>query len=166
MYLRTKLQPRAIANLVLYTRSQDRYKGMRVTKGFVVTNLLNNYPLYIRDTAALQSAIAESDIKQEGSGTAVNLNITVEANDKLADLKKLLDKETGRSLFPAQVIDILLICALSLSGRPPVKEVSDKQLAKVMMEYAYKLLTEEVLPVNISNARSDIIKIFEDNCLL
>ena len=114
----------------------------------------------------LQSAIAESDIKQEGSGTAVNLNITVEANDKLADLKKLLDKETGRSLFPAQVIDILLICARNLNGRPPVKEVSDKQLAKVMMEYAYKLLTEEVLPVNISNARSGIIKIFEDNCLL
>lgn len=166
MYLRTKLQPRAITNLELYTRSQDRYKGMRVTKGFVVTNLLNDYPLYIRDAAALQSAIAESDIKQEGSGTAVNLNITVGANDKLADLKKLLDKETGRSLFPAQVIDILLICALNLNGRPPVKEVSDKQLAKVMMEYAYKLLTEEVLPVNISNARSDIIKIFEDNCLL
>ena len=114
----------------------------------------------------MQSAIAESDIKQEGSGTAVNLNITVEANDKLADLKKLLDKETGRSLFPAQVIDILLICARNLNGRPPVKEVSDKQLAKVMMEYAYKLLTEEVLPVNISNARSGIIKIFEDNCLL
>ncbi|WP_300771436.1 hypothetical protein [uncultured Acetatifactor sp.] len=139
---------------------------MRVTKGYVVTNLLNDYPLYIRDAAALQSAIAESDIKQEGSGTAVNLNITVEANDKLADLKKLLDKETGRSLFPAQVIDILLICARNLNGRPPVKEVSDKQLAKVMMEYAYKLLTEEVLPVNISNARSGIIKIFEDNCLL
>lgn len=166
MYLRTKLQPRAIANLDLYTRSQDRYKGMRVTKGYVVTNLLNDYPLYVRDAAALQSAIAESDIKQEGSGTAVNLNITVEANDKLADLKKLLDKETGRSLFPAQVIDILLICARNLNGRPPVKEVSDKQLAKVMMEYAYKLLTEEVLPVNISNARSGIIKIFEDNCLL
>nr|WP_300815071.1 hypothetical protein [uncultured Acetatifactor sp.] len=137
-----------------------------MTKGYVVTNLLNDYPLYIRDAAALQSAIAESDIKQEGSGTAVNLNITVEANDKLADLKKLLDKETGRSLFPAQVIDILLICARNLNGRPPVKEVSDKQLAKVMMEYAYKLLTEEVLPVNISNARSGIIKIFEDNCLL
>lgn len=60
----------------------------------------------------MRKAIAESDVKEEDGGTLVNLNITTGANEKLEELKKILDKETGRSLFPAQVLDILLIYLL------------------------------------------------------
>lgn len=60
----------------------------------------------------MRKAIAESDVKEEGGGISVNLNITTGANEKLEELKKILDKETGRSLFPAQVLDILLIYLL------------------------------------------------------
>lgn len=60
----------------------------------------------------LRKAIAESDVKEEDGDTLVNLNITTGANEKLEELKKILDKETGRSLFPAQVLDILLIYLL------------------------------------------------------
>lgn len=67
---------------------------------------------YIRNPDILRKAIAESDVKEEGGGTLVNLNITTGANEKLEELKKILDKETGRSLFPAQVLDILLIYLL------------------------------------------------------
>ena len=67
---------------------------------------------YIRDPDILRKAIAESDVKEEGGGISVNLNITTGANEKLEELKKILDKETGRSLFPAQVLDILLIYLL------------------------------------------------------
>lgn len=67
---------------------------------------------YIRNPDILRKAIAESDVKEEDGGTLVNLNITTGANEKLEELKKILDKETGRSLFPAQVLDILLIYLL------------------------------------------------------
>ena len=67
---------------------------------------------YIRNPDILRKAIAESDVKEEDGGTSVNLNITTGANEKLEELKKILDKETGRSLFPAQVLDILLIYLL------------------------------------------------------
>ena len=60
----------------------------------------------------MRKAIAESDVKEEDGGALVNLNITTGANEKLEELKKILDKETGRSLFPAQVLDILLIYLL------------------------------------------------------
>ena len=60
----------------------------------------------------MRKAIAESDVKEEGGGVSVNLNITTGTNEKLEELKKILDKETGRSLFPAQVLDILLIYLL------------------------------------------------------
>lgn len=60
----------------------------------------------------MRKAIAESDVKEEGGGISVNLNITTGTNEKLEELKKILDKETGRSLFPAQVLDILLIYLL------------------------------------------------------
>ena len=67
---------------------------------------------YIRNPDILRKAIAESDVKEEGGGVSVNLNITTGTNEKLEELKKILDKETGRSLFPAQVLDILLIYLL------------------------------------------------------
>lgn len=60
----------------------------------------------------MRKAIAESDVKEEDGDTLANLNITTGANEKLEELKKILDKETGRSLFPAQVLDILLIYLL------------------------------------------------------
>lgn len=67
---------------------------------------------YIRNPDILRKAIAESDVKEEDGGVSVNLNITTGTNEKLEELKKILDKETGRSLFPAQVLDILLIYLL------------------------------------------------------
>lgn len=67
---------------------------------------------YIRNPDILRKTIAESDVKEEDGGVSVNLNITTGTNEKLEELKKILDKETGRSLFPAQVLDILLIYLL------------------------------------------------------
>lgn len=55
----------------------------------------------------LLEAIKLSDIKEEGGETPVNFNITYEANEQLNQLKQSLDAFTGRSFFPAQVIDIL-----------------------------------------------------------
>ena len=46
----------------------------------------------------MRKAIAESGVKEEGGGISVNLNITTGANEKLEELKKILDKETGRDI--------------------------------------------------------------------
>lgn len=46
----------------------------------------------------MRKAIAESDVKEEDGGISVNLNITTGANEKLEELKKILDKETGRDI--------------------------------------------------------------------
>src|SRR5665647_2834312 len=111
MYQRCKMQPRALDNIDKCRKYF--YQGQRVTKGYVLSSLLENYTLYTENDQILSVAIKESDIKQEGSGTAVNFNITADANEKLLQLKLHLDKDTGRSLFPAQIIDILLICAVN-----------------------------------------------------
>lgn len=166
MYLRSKLQTRALENLKIIT--QAKYPNMRVTKGYVVSELLSNYQSLIKDTDMLKKAILESDVKEEGGNTAVNFNITVEANEKLWDLKKLLDKETGRSFFPAQILDILFICAKNGNGdnQVMITPVSDEELAKVLLDYAYRLLTEDTLSVNCLNAKDDILKALTANHLL
>lgn len=165
MYLRTKLQPRAHDNL--NRRGELKYPGMRVTKGYVASELLMSYQSFIRDTERVRKAIAESDIKEEGGGIAVNLNITNEANEKLEELKRILDKETGRSLFPAQVLDILLICAVDTDdSTEQIREIPDKDLAKALMDCAYKILTEETLSINIMNARTGLINVLVENHLL
>lgn len=165
MYLRTKLQARAHDNL--NKRGEQRYPGMRVTKGYVVSELLTNYYSYIGNAERVRKAITESDIKEEGGGIAVNLNITNEANEKLVELKKILDRETGRSLFPAQVLDILLICALdSDGGAEQTREVPDKDLAKTLLDFAYKILTEETLSINAMNAKTGLINTLVENHLL
>lgn len=167
MYLRTRLQRRAHDNLT--RRGEMKYPGMRVTKGYIISELLMTFPIYIRDHQILWNAITESDIKEEGGGFAVNLNITTEANEKLEELKKILDKETGRSLFPAQIIDILLICAINTTedaAKETAKEIPDKDLAKALMEFAFKLLTEETLSVNMMNAKTELISVLAENHLI
>ena len=165
MYLRTKLQPRAHDNLD--KRGEQKYPGMRVTKGYITSELLMGYQSFIGDFERVRKAIAESDVKEEGGGIAVNLNITNEANEKLEELKKILDKETGRSLFPAQVLDILLICALdSDGGTEQVRDIPDKDLAKALLDVAYKILTEETLSINVMNAKTGLINTLVENHLL
>lgn len=166
MYLRTKLQQRAHSNLDV--RTEQKYPGMRVTKGYVISELLVSYQTFIRDPDILKKAIAESDIKEEGGGIAVNLNITNEANEKLEELKKILDNETGRSLFPAQILDILLICAVN-SGEETekrVKDIPNKELAKALMDYAYKLLTEQTPSVSVMNAKPGLVNVLMKNHLI
>ena len=167
MYLRTKLQPRAHDNL--NKRGELKYPGMRVTKGYVVSELLMTFQSYIRDPDILRKAIAESDVKEEGGGIAANLNITTEANEKLEELKRILDKETGRSMFPAQVLDILLICAANTTEygtEEIVRKISNSDLAKAMLDFAFKLLTEETLSPNVLKIRTGLINVFVENHLL
>lgn len=166
MYLRTKLQQRAHNNLAI--RAEQKYSGMRVTKGYVVSELLVSYQSFIRDSDKLRNAIIDSDIKEDGGGIPVNLNITSEAYEKLEELKGILDKETGRSLFPAQILDILLICAVNSEDEPQkiVKDIPDKELAKALMDYAYKLLAEQTPSVNVMNAKPDLVNVLMKNHLL
>ncbi|MGN9033119.1 hypothetical protein ACTNBN_13945 [Lachnospiraceae bacterium HCP1S3_B1] len=167
MYLRTKLQQRAHSNLDI--RAKQKYPGMRVTKGYVASELLTNYKSYIRDKDKLKKAIVESDIKEEGGGIAVNLNITNDANEKLKEVKLVLDNETGRSLFPAQILDILLICAINSGDETEnvnIKDIPDKELAKALMDYAYKLLTEQTFSVSVMNAKPELINVLMKNNLI
>ena len=167
MYLRTKLQKRAHSNLDI--RAKRKYPGMRVTKGYVVSELLLNYQSFIHDPDKLRKAIAESDIKEEGGGIAVNFNITNEANRKLEELKTILDNETGRSLFPAQILDILLICAVNSGDETEnvnVKDISDKELAKALMDFAYRLLTEQTPAVSVMSAKPELITVLSKHHLI
>jgi hypothetical protein len=143
------------------------YRNMRVTKGFVISELLTNYKSFVRDTEKLIRAVSESDIKEEGGGIAVNLNITSDANEKLEELKSLLDNGTGRSLFPAQILDILLICSLNNDEQNTEEiQISNKELAKALMDYVYKILTEEAPSINVINAKFGLIKVLSENRLL
>ena len=173
MYLRCNLQPRAEQNLSKYTQiyAEREAEGNRVTKGHVLSKLLASYPTYIcGDAEKLKASIFQSDEKIEGSVIQVNLNITENAYKKLNELKTLLDKETGRSLFPAQVVDILLICVLKTeilnTESEIVKDIDNKELAKCLLDYAYILLTAEKLPANLNNAKNGLVTVLRNNFLL
>lgn len=97
MYQRSKMQARALDNLARYT--EYYYKGQRVTKGYVLSQVLGKYSIHTFDKGMLLEAIKLSDIKEEGPGTPVNFNITYEANEQLNQLKQSLDAITGRSFF-------------------------------------------------------------------
>jgi hypothetical protein len=120
MYQRSKMQARALDNLARYT--EYYYKGQRVTKGYVLSQVLGKYSIHTFDKGMLLEAIKLSDIKEEGPGTPVNFNITYEANEQLNQLKQSLDAITGRSFFPAQVIDILLIYATKKLGHKEIEK--------------------------------------------
>ena len=140
MYIRSKLQPRAIDNIA---RLKEKfYPNSRVTKGFVISNFLEKHDLYTENEVILNEALIESENKIEGPGISINLNITSEANEALNNLKIKLDKMTGRSLFPAQVIDILLISVLNQTEKK--LEITDKQLAKILLDFSYRLLCGEI----------------------
>lgn len=120
MYQRSKMQAMALDNLARYT--EYYYKGQRVTKGYVLSQVLGKYSIHTFDKGMLLEAIKLSDIKEEGPGTPVNFNITYEANEQLNQLKQSLDAITGRSFFPAQVIDILLIYATKKLGHKEIEK--------------------------------------------
>lgn len=153
MYIRSKLQPRAIDNIARL--KEIFYPNSRVTKGFVISNFLEKHDLYTENEVILNEALIESENKIEGPGISINLNITSEANEDLNNLKMKLDKMTGRSLFPAQVIDVLLICIMKNTEKK--LEITDKQLAKILLDFSYRLLCgeitaqEEKLKVDIYN---------------
>ncbi len=163
MLLRTKLQPRTIENLEIY--KDDKYPHDRVTKGYIVSELLGNSDFITADKYMLSEAIHESDIKNEGGGIPVNLTITAEANKELQRLKHQLDKSTGRSFFPAQVIDILSIIAVDTLSESKKTNITDAVLAKSLMDIAYKLLTNHQ-GINLRNAKYEIIDSLKRNNLI
>lgn len=108
MYIRSKLQQNALELLAAYTESH--FSGMRVTRGYVISKILLNCEKLLSNEKNVAKAFEISD-KKKGLGIPVNLNITSQAYEQLTKAKLKLDMFTGRSLFPAQVIEILLICA-------------------------------------------------------
>lgn len=63
MYQRSKMQARALDNLARYT--EYYYKGQRVTKGYVLSQVLGKYSIHTFDKGMLLEAIKLSDIKEE-----------------------------------------------------------------------------------------------------
>ena len=139
MYQRSKMQARALDNLARYT--EYYYKGQRVTKGYVLSQVLGKYSIHTFDKGMLLEAIKLSDIKEEGPGTPVNFNITYEANEQLNQLKQSLDDITGRSFFTAQVIDILLIYA--------TKKLGHKEIEKNEIEVGIEINTLRVEAISL-----------------
>lgn len=163
MLIRTKLQPRAIENI--NTLKDEMYPRDNVTKGHIVSELLEKSDFITADKYLLSEAIHESDIKNEGGGIPVNLTITAEANNELQKLKHQLDKATGRSFFPAQVIDIVAIMAVSTLSEKKNTNVSDEKLAKALLDIAYMLLTNHQ-GINLRNAKYEMIDALKRNNMI
>lgn len=147
MYLRSKIQSRALSNL--NKCKNHLFPGKRVTKGYVLSLLLDDYKNYVKDDM-LSAALKESDVKEDGSGIAVNFNITAEANNKLYLLKVELDQYSGRSLFPAQIIDILLICAVNSykTSEFNIELLTDVELIKKIAEMSLSGLASDKEMIN------------------
>lgn len=124
MYLRVNEQERFLENLALLKQSE--YPAQRVTNGYVVSHYLEIYKRYLSSMEAIDRALIESDSKQ-GAAKAVGLNLRETAYQNLKQLKEDLDRATGRKLFPAQVLDILLLLVLDKksSGEQDGAETDD-----------------------------------------
>lgn len=153
MYQRSKLQARALDNLARYT--EHYYKGQSVRKGYVLSQILSKYDINTFDKGRLLEAIELSDVKEEGPGTPVNFNITYDANEQLMQLKQRLDSIAGRSFFPAQVIDILLIYATKDLGHEETSKESEESIDSIKIEAISLILNAS------ANTIVDIISILK-----
>lgn len=113
MYIRSKLQQNALDLLAAYTESH--FPSMRVTRGYVVSKILGQWEELLSEQKMIEKGLEISDEKK-GPGIPVNLNVTSQAYEQLNGAKQKLDQYSGRSLFPAQVLEILLICATNEGG--------------------------------------------------
>lgn len=75
-----------VPELWLWFDVPDRFPGVK-------PDFLYTFQSYIRNPDILRKAIAESDVKEEGGGISVNLNITTGTNEKLEELKKFSIKK-------------------------------------------------------------------------
>ncbi len=135
MYIRSKLQQNALDCLTDYTESH--FSGMRVTRGYVVSRILSQWEHFLSEEAMVERALQISDEKK-GHGIPVNLNVTSQAFEQLNCAKLKLDQYTGRSLFPAQVIEILLICATSQgqdSEGEPKADAADMDFKEELLRF-------------------------------
>ena len=64
--------------------------------------------------------------------------------------------------------DILLICVVNTEDEETAdsNQVSNKELALLLLDVAYKLLTEETLSINLMNAKTGLIDVLTQNYLL
>lgn len=154
MYQRSKMQARALDNLARYT--EHYYNGQRVTKGYVLSQILSKYDIHTFDKERLLEAIELSDVKEEGPGTPVNFNISYEANKHLVQLKQRLDSIAGRSFFPAQVIDILLIYATEDLGHEETRKEIEYSIDSIRIEAISLILNAS------ANTLVDIINILKE----
>lgn len=166
MYQRLSVQQR-VCDFLDWEKDR-KWRDIRVRPGHMINPYLENYEKYISDPSILQQAIAESEIKQEGVATSINFNISNEAGKKLSELKGVLDQTTQRHLYPAQVLDILLICVRlgSESQNDKKRDISDKEIAMILLDFVRDLIGSEIMPINKINAKQDIIEVLEKNNLL
>lgn len=165
MYLRVSVQQRVIDNISKLRAMQNL--GTRVRDGYILNPYLENYERYTENSYSLEKSIQESDKKQDGPGISINLNLTANACDRLTELKNYLDQYTNRRFFPAQVIDILLICVMELLENPDDNiRISDEKLAKILLDLGYEILVKDKLDLHKHQAKEEIIHVLINNNLL
>lgn len=165
-YQRLNVQSRVVE--FLKWDKKRNYEGIRVRPGYQVNQYLENFEKYIHNPQILDTAICESDIKQDGSATSINFNLSLQASRNLQQLKTMLDERTNRHLFPAQVLDIFLICVKELTEKPPVenRSISDKEVALVLNEFVGDLIAERQLNSRKAKAKQAIVETLIKNDLL
>lgn len=162
MYQRLYVQ-RRVSDFLEWVKERN-WKNIRVSPGHMITPYLENYEKYISNTNVLKQAIAESEIKEEGVATSINFNISSEAGRKLLELKGILDERTQRHLYPAQVLDILLLCVKL--GEDTIKnkeDVSDKELAVFLLDFVQDLISGVDMSVKKIAVKDKIIKVLLEN---
>jgi len=167
MYQRLNVQKRILE--FLDWDKEKNYPGIRVKPGYQVNPYLEHYENYISNNAILQDAIRESDIKAEGTAeNSINFNLSAEAARNLQELKGLLDEKTGRHFYPAQVLDILLICVRSCAENPSISEkaIHDTDLCIALNELIGDLLSRKELSTSKAKAKAQIIEVLLQNNLL
>lgn len=163
-YQRLNVQHR-VADFLSWDKDKN-YKNIRVRPGFQVNPYLENFEKYISDPYTLQRAINESEKKQEGTAISINFNLSAEASRKLAELKGIIDERAERHLYPAQVLDILLICVKIETEKPSNKIFKDKDIALVLNELVGDLISGRDLSVSKAAAKKDIVSILIEHDLL
>lgn len=163
-YQRLNVQKR-VSDFLSWDKEKN-HKNVRVRPGFQVNPYLENYEKYISDPHILQWAINESEKKQEGTAISINFNLSAEASRKLAELKGVIDAKAERHLYPAQVLDILLICVRKESEKPSNRSYTDQDIAIVLNELVGDLIAGKDLSISKAAAKQEIVSILMKHDLL
>ena len=158
MHIRYSLPERALANIQIYKDQQ--FPNINTTKGYIVSRILEDYEGVINGVD-LEEIFLKYKSRENNDTISTNLNLTQKASDNVLRLKLLLEQHFEVKFYAANVIDFVLISALS-DKTESEEDFTDEQLLTILLGLAYDISRGK----SLGKTRKALVELVRENGLL